>query len=395
MKRIAIVGSTGSIGQAALDVVNAHRDRLRVVAMAAGENAAAFVDQVGTFAPDRIALATATALEHALHEMRRRGIIPPPHAGSGPDALVAVATHPDADLVLFASSGTTALDAALAAIEAGKAIALANKEILVMAGALIMDAARRRGVAVLPVDSEHNAIHQCLCGRSSGELRRLILTASGGPFRERTASELERVTPHDALRHPTWRMGPKITIDSATLMNKGLEVIEARWLFEVAARQITVLVHPQSIVHSMVELVDGSVIAQLGVTDMRLPIQYAFSYPERWAAPVPSLDLAACGRLEFDTPDTARFPSLALAFRALDGDSGLPIVLNAANEIAVCAFLEQRISLPAIPAIIEQSMDAYEREAQRAVTNLQDVRGIDTWAREFAAGRAREVQSRI
>jgi 1-deoxy-D-xylulose-5-phosphate reductoisomerase len=394
MKRIAIVGSTGSIGQSALAVVDAHRDRLEVVAMAAGENAAAFVDQVAQVGPETIALATAAALEQALAEMRRRGMTPP-RAAAGPDALVAVATHPDADIVLFASSGTAALDAALAAIEAGKTIALANKEILVMAGALMMNAAQRTGVAVLPVDSEHNAIHQCLCGRAPGELRRLILTASGGPFRGRSNAELKTVVPEDALRHPTWRMGPKITVDSATLMNKGLEVIEARWLFNVGPAQISVLVHPQSIVHSMVELVDGSVIAQLGVADMRLPIQYAFSYPDRWSAPVPSLDLAACGRLEFEHPDTARFPCLELAFRALSGDSGLPIVLNAANEVAVAAFLEAGLPFTAISDVIGEAMDAYGREAQRSVTNLQDVRHIDHWARAFAADRAREVQSRI
>jgi 1-deoxy-D-xylulose-5-phosphate reductoisomerase len=257
----------------------------------------------------------------------------------GPESLVEVATHPDADVVLFASAGTAALDAVLAAIEAGKTIALANKEVLVMAGSVVMAAAKRRGVHVLPVDSEHNAIHQCLHGRSASEVKRLILTASGGPFRALPASALAAVSAEDALRHPTWRMGPKITIDSATLMNKGLEVIEARWLFDVDADRIDVLVHPQSIVHSMVEMIDGSVIAQLGVTDMRLPIQYAFSYPERWGGPLPSLDLARAGRLEFEHPDLERFPCLALAFRALRGAAGLPIVLNAANEVAVSAFL--------------------------------------------------------
>ncbi len=224
-------------------------------------------------------MSTPRALCDARAELRRRGAADSSRALSGPEGLIAVATHPDADVVLFASSGTAALDAVLAAIDAGKTIALANKEILVMAGAIVMEAARRQGVAVLPVDSEHNAIHQCLHGRSSAEVRRLILTASGGPFRDTPLHEIAKVTPEEALRHPTWTMGPKITIDSATLMNKGLEVIEARWLFDVSPDRIEVLVHPQSIVHSMVELVDGSIIAQLGVTDMRLPIQYAFSYP--------------------------------------------------------------------------------------------------------------------
>jgi 1-deoxy-D-xylulose-5-phosphate reductoisomerase len=283
----------------------------------------------------------------------------------------------------------------LAAIDAGKTIALANKEILVMAGAVVMDAARRRGVAVLPVDSEHNAIHQCLHGRNPRDVRRLILTASGGPFREATAADLERVSAADALRHPTWRMGPKITIDSATLMNKGLEVIEAHWLFDVAARQIDVVVHPQSIVHSMVELVDGSIIAQLGVTDMRLPIQYAFSFPERWGNPLPPLDLARAGRLEFEAPDTGRFPCLALAFRALEGPDGLPIVLNAANEVAVAAFLHDLLPFTSIPAVIRQSMDEYERQGAAPVANIADVRTIDAWARDFATRAARGVQSKL
>ena len=248
---------------------------------------------------------------------------------------------------------------------------------------------------MLPVDSEHNAIHQCLHGRSAQEVRRLILTASGGPFRGVPAARLQAVTPEDALRHPTWRMGPKITIDSATLMNKGLEVIEARWLFEMGPERIQVVVHPQSIVHSMVELVDGSVIAQLGVTDMRLPIQYAFSYPERWSAPLPPLDLTRCGRLDFEPPDTDRFPCLTLAFRALEGPVGLPIVLNAANEVAVARFLETRLPFTGIAGVIEQSMDEYERNGASPIHGLDDVRGVDRWAREFAGIAAGKVKSRI
>jgi 1-deoxy-D-xylulose-5-phosphate reductoisomerase len=373
MKGIAILGSTGSIGQSALAVVDAHADRLRVVALAAGNNAVRLAEQAEKYRPSRIALATET----------------------GPDGLIEVATHPDADVVLFASSGTAGLDAVLAAIEAGKTIALANKEILVMAGALVMSAARRKDVAVLPVDSEHNAIHQCLHGRSSKDVRRLILTASGGPFRGRSTVELERVSPEDALRHPTWQMGPKITIDSATLMNKGLEVIEARWLFDVGPDRIDVVVHPQSIVHSMVELVDGSIIAQLGVTDMRLPIQYAFSYPDRWAAPFAPLDLARAGRLEFEPPDTSMFPCLGLAFRALAGDAGLPIVLNAANEVAVAAFLLSRIGFTAIPDLIRRAMDAYEASGSRPVRGIDDVRALDRWARDLTGEMAGGVQSNV
>jgi 1-deoxy-D-xylulose-5-phosphate reductoisomerase len=372
MKGVAILGSTGSIGQSALAVVDAHPKALRVVGLAAGGNATRLAEQVERYRPSRAALANEV----------------------GPQGLIDIATHPDADVVLFASSGTAALDAVLAAIEAGKTIALANKEILVMAGSVVMAAAKARGVAVLPVDSEHNAIHQCLHGRSPSEVRRLILTASGGPFRGKQRAQLDAVTAADALNHPTWRMGQKITIDSATLMNKGLEVIEARWLFDVGADRIDVLVHPQSIVHSMVEFVDGSVIAQLGVTDMRLPIQYAFSYPERWAASLPPLDLARAGRLEFEQPDTASFPCLGLAFRALRGPEGLSIVLNAANEIAVAAFLEQRLPFTGIPAVIQRTMDAYESEPRTAhVAGLDDVRAIDRWARGFAARLTTGLQS--
>lgn len=394
MKGIAILGSTGSIGQSALAVADAHPDRVRVVALAAGENVTRLAAQVEHYRPVSVAMATCGALERVLSELRRRGAHVPAIAGAGPQALIDVATHPDVDVVLFASSGTAGLDAVLAAIEAGKTIALANKEVLVMAGAVVMHAARKRGVAVLPVDSEHNAIHQCLHGRSPAHVRRLILTASGGPFHRLTDTPLGDVTPEAALRHPTWKMGRKITIDSATLMNKGLEVIEARWLFDTPAARIRVLVHPQSIVHSMVELVDGSVIAQLGVTDMRLPIQYAFSYPDRWAAPLPPLDLARCGRLDFESPDTARFPCLALAFRALEGSAGLPIVLNAANEIAVAAFLDSRIGFTAIPRLIGDAMDAYDRSGSRPIETLADVRAVDRWARGFATRAAAGVQSK-
>jgi 1-deoxy-D-xylulose-5-phosphate reductoisomerase len=265
--------------------------------------------------------------------------------------------------------------------------------VLVMAGALVMKAARERGVAVLPVDSEHNAIHQCLHGRDLSEVRRLILTASGGPFRGR--ADFDRVTPGEALRHPTWRMGPKITIDSATLMNKGLEVIEARWLFDVRRDQIAVVVHPQSVVHSMVEFVDGSIIAQLGLTDMRLPIQYAFSYPERWTSPLPPLDLTRHSRLDFEPPDTSRFPCLDLAFRALGGDPGLPIVLNAANEVAVAAFLDESIPFASIAELIRRAMDRYEADGPQPVESLEDVRRIDAWARTYSGHETRKVQSNV
>jgi 1-deoxy-D-xylulose-5-phosphate reductoisomerase len=313
-------------------------------------------------------------------------------AGAGREGLVAVASHPDVDLVLCASSGTDGLEAVLAAIEHGKTVALANKEVLVMAGGIVTEAARRRGVPILPVDSEHNAIHQCVHGRGTAEVKRIVLTASGGPFRGRQPAELAGVTAADALKHPTWRMGRKITIDSATLMNKGLEVIEAHWLFGVAADQIDVVVHPQSVVHSMVELVDGSVIAQIGVTDMRLPIQYAFSYPDRWPAPLPSLDLTRVGRLDFDRPDTEAFPCLRLAYRALEDARSLPVVLNAANEVAVDAFLEGRLPFTGISAVIGQAMDAH-RPAR--VATLAEVRSVDSWARGYSLELARKVKSEV
>ncbi len=375
MKRIAILGSTGSIGRSALAVVDGHPDRLEVVGLAAGENADRLADQIARYRPRVVAMATAGALDR----IAALGADPGMLAGAGRDGLVAVASHPDVDVVLCASSGTDGLEAVLAAIEQGKTIALANKEVLVMAGGLVADAARRKGVAILPVDSEHNAVHQCLHGRPASELKRIVLTASGGPFRGWSAAELAAVSPEAALRHPTWKMGRKITIDSATLMNKGLEVIEAHWLFGVRADQIDVMIHPQSVVHSMVELIDGSLIAQLGVTDMRLPIQYAFSYPERWPAPLPPLDLARAGRLDFSEPDTEAFPCLRLAYRALKAGGSLPVVLNAANEVAVARFLDGRLAFTDIPAVIERAMDVH-RPAE--VATLEGVRRVDRLARE-------------
>jgi 1-deoxy-D-xylulose-5-phosphate reductoisomerase len=377
-KRIAILGSTGSIGTSALAVVDAHPERLEVVGLAAGGNAAAFASQLNRYNPRAIAMASG----HALDELRvgLNRALPACH-GTGSDGLVAVATHPDVDVVLCATAGTAALEAVLAAIDAGKTIGLANKEVLVMAGGLVMDAARRRGVAIIPVDSEHNAVHQCLHCRDAGELRRLILTASGGPFRGRSAASLGDVTVDDALKHPTWQMGPKITIDSATMMNKGLEVIEAHWLFGAPASQIAVLVHPQSIVHSLVELRDGSIIAQMGTTDMRLPIQYAFSYPDRWDAPVPFLDLTRVGPLEFHQPAWEDFPCLGLAYRALEAERSLPIVLNAANEIAVAAFLEGQLGFTDISRVITSAMDTH---VPSPAETLDDVRTIDRWARDYA-----------
>jgi 1-deoxy-D-xylulose-5-phosphate reductoisomerase len=389
VKRIAILGSTGSIGRSALAVVDAHPDRLTVVGLAAGENAGRLSEQLARYAPRVAALSSGAATDRlrSLTSSSKVRIAPP-----GSEGLVEVASHPDVDIVLCATSGTGGLEAVLAAIDHGKTVALANKEVLVMAGGIVTEAARRRGVDILPVDSEHNAIHQCLHGRAAGELKRLVLTASGGPFRGKSAEELTTVSAEEALRHPTWQMGRKITIDSATLMNKGLEVIEAHWLFDVSASRIDVVIHPQSVVHSMVELVDGSVIAQLGATDMRLPIQYAFSYPERWPAPLPSLDLRSTGRLEFFEPDIAAFPCLRLAYEALRAERSLPVVLNAANEVAVALFLEGRLGFARIPEIIERAMTAH-RPAR--VETLDEVRHVDRWAREFSLDAARGVQSNV
>ncbi len=388
--RIAILGSTGSIGQSALSVVDTHADRVQVVALAAGNNVERLAEQVARYRPSLVSVASAEGLAALKHRLpigdHPRDLL------CGAEGLLAAATHPDVDLVLCASSGAAGLEAALAAIDHRKTVALANKEVLVMAGALMVEAASRHGVALLPVDSEHNAIHQCLHRRSASEVRRLVLTASGGPFRQWDTEALANVTPADALRHPTWQMGRKITIDSATLMNKGLEVIEARWLFDVPADRIDVVVHPQSIVHSMVELTDGSVIAQLGVTDMRLPIQYAFSYPDRWTAPVPHLDLTRMGTLEFGPPDTDRFPCLRLAYAALEHGGAWPVVLNAANEVAVEAFLDERLRFVDIPVVIERALEAAGRETSVPAT-LTDVRATDEWARRFSAETMRTLTS--
>ena len=386
MKRLAILGSTGSIGRSALAVVDAHPTRLAVVALAAGDNDARLAEQVQRYQPEIVAMATGDGIDRLRAAC---GHAWPGKMAAGADALISVATHPSVDIVICASAGTAGLEAVLAGIDAGKTIALANKEVLVMAGELVTARAQRAGVPILPIDSEHNAVHQCLHGRDRREVRRVILTASGGPFRDCTPAALERVSPDEALRHPTWQMGRKITIDSATLMNKGLEVIEAHWLFGVSADQIDVVIHPQSIVHSLVELTDGSVIAQLGVTDMRLPIQYACSYPERWDGPLPSLDLTEARRLEFLPPDHGRFPCLGLAYRALRAGGTLPVVLNAANEVAVDAFLDGKLGFTSISRVIERSMNAHTVER---VSTLEDVRRVDAWARDKARAMAAELE---
>ncbi len=380
---IAILGSTGSIGCNALSVVESFADgRFRVVALAAGRNVERLAAQIERHAPELVAVEDEAAADSLKVELGRRGL-KVPRLLTGEAGLVEVATHEAARTVVSATVGAVGFVPTLRALEAGKRVALANKETLVIAGELMTRAAAKSGAELLPVDSEHNALHQCLRGERREEVRRLILTASGGPFREKTSSAMAGATVEEAMRHPTWRMGAKITIDCATLMNKGLEVIEAHWLFGFGADEIDIVVHPESVVHSMIELVDGSVIAQMGVTDMRHAIQYALTYPERHAcATLSPLDLTKLSALHFEEPDTERFPCVKLAYRALREGGTLPAALNAANEEAVKAFLAGSLRLTDIPTIIERVMDAHET---RPASSLEIVRAVDLHAREQAA----------
>jgi 1-deoxy-D-xylulose-5-phosphate reductoisomerase len=389
VKGISILGSTGSIGRNVLRVVDAFPERFRVVGLAGGGNAELLAQQVARHRPRVVSVATKAALDSLARLVDLAGI----EAGFGEAGMVAIATHPLAETVVASLVGAVGLVPAYRALEAGKDLALANKETLVMAGELMVSRAAAGGHRILPIDSEHCALHQCLAGRQTADVRRLVLTASGGPFRARPASELDSVTPDEALSHPTWSMGRKITIDSATLMNKGLEVIEARWLFGVREDRIDVVIHPQSVVHSMVEFRDGTVLAQLGVTDMRLPIQYALSYPEVWEAAIPRLDFTRGLVLEFEAPDPRRFPCLGLAYRALSGGGTLPAVLNAANEEAVASFLNRRLRFGSIPEIVADAMEAH---APAFVTCIEDVLDADSWAREQArAAIERRAASRV
>ncbi len=351
MKTISILGSTGSIGCNTLKVVK-HLQDFRVIGLAAGTNMELFAEQIAQFRPEIVSCRDEQCGEELRSNLKKIGI-PEPKIEFGEAGLVSVATEPKVRTVVSAAVGAVGFVPTLRAIEAGKRIALANKETLVMAGELMTAAAERHGAELLPVDSEHNALHQCLRGETKKEVKRLILTASGGPFRTRSKQEIENASIEEALNHPNWKMGDKITIDSATLMNKGFEIIEAKWLFGFEPDQISVIVHPQSIVHSMVEMVDGSIIAQLGVTDMRHAIQYALTYPERIEGCMDSLDLAKLSSLEFEEPDLERFPCLGLAFRSLELGGTAPAALNAANEISVAAFLDGRIKLSDIAKINE------------------------------------------
>ena len=359
-RRVVILGATGSIGESARKVARDIPERMEIVGMSAHTNAGKLEAAARDFPGAKLCLS----------------------GKENEQALIDLATLPEADMVLIAIVGIGGLRPALAAIEAGKDLAVASKEILVVAGEAVMRAARQRGVRVLPVDSEHNAIFQCLEGRDAQDVKRLILTASGGPFRTMPREQLASVTPAQALRHPTWEMGSKITIDSATLFNKGLEMIEARWLFDVEMKRVDVIVHPQSIIHSMVEFVDGSLLAQLSVTDMCFPIQYAVTWPERVPNSLPPLDLAKLSTLEFELPRRSDFPALDLARRAGENGGTLPAVLNAANEVAVAAFLEGRCSFPTIWGIVERVMSEHEIIAQ---PSLAAIFAADSWARRRAA----------
>jgi 1-deoxy-D-xylulose-5-phosphate reductoisomerase len=377
MKKIAILGSTGSIGTSTLAVAEQFPDRFKVVAIAGGNNSKLLESQIRKFKPSLAAIADAKAAE----SLRKKCNDMPVRIVSGVEGMIEVATAEDADITVSAIVGTAGLVPTIAAIQAGKDIALANKEVLVTAGELVMAECRRWNVRLFPVDSEHSAIFQCLHSGQRGDVKRLILTASGGPFRNHSKDDLAKVGLAEALKHPNWSMGRKITIDSATLMNKGLEVIEAHWLFGMAPEQIKVLVHPQSIVHSLVEYRDGSVVAQLGMPDMRGPIAYALSYPERLPDVSPGLDLASIATLTFQEPDRDLFPCLGYAYDALKAGGSMPAVLSAANEVAVRYFLEEKIGFLDVPRILKFVMEAHTPVTFKAV---DEVLKADLWARREA-----------
>lgn len=382
MKQISILGSTGSIGRNTLRVVEALNGDFKVAALGAGTNVKLLAKQIVQFRPRIVAVADEECAEQLEQELHQHDVTNKPRIGIGVEGLCEVAVCDEAEIVIGAVVGALGLLPTYRALEAGRRVALANKETLVVAGELMTRAAEKSGAELLPVDSEHNALHQCLRGEQHKEVKRLILTASGGPFRTADKETIDNATPAAALKHPTWRMGDKITIDSATMMNKGLEVIEARWLFNRSADEVDIVVHPQSVVHSLIELVDGSIIAQMGVTDMRHAIQYALTYPARQASELPPLNLAACGKLEFYEPDPDRFPCIALAYQALRAGGTMPAVLNAANEVAVAAFLNERIRFGQIPQLIRAACEAHTLQP---VTDLETVFAADTWAREWVS----------
>ncbi|NGQ94044.1 1-deoxy-D-xylulose-5-phosphate reductoisomerase [Brevibacillus sp. SYP-B805] len=378
MKKIALLGSTGSIGKSTLEVVAQHPDAFQVVAMAAGTNVGLLAEQVKQYRPELVSVGTAEA---AAELQDLLGAEQKPQIVYGEEGLLAVATHANASFVMTAIVGSVGVAPTLAAIEAGKTIGLANKETLVSAGHLVMKAAKEKGVAIIPVDSEHSAIFQCLQGERREDVARIILTASGGSFRHLRREELTGVTVADALKHPNWSMGAKITIDSATMMNKGFEVIEAHWLFDLPYEQIECVLHYESIIHSMVEYKDRAVLAQLGTPDMKVPIQYALSYPHRMPLATPPLDLIKCGALHFARMDFERYPLLRLAYACGKQGGTLPAVLNAANEVAVARFLRGEIGFLDIERIVERVCDTH---AVIADPSLEAIQAADAWARQEA-----------
>jgi 1-deoxy-D-xylulose-5-phosphate reductoisomerase len=388
VKKLAILGSTGSIGRQCLAVVEALPDRFGVVALAAGANLEELVRQIAKHKPEVVSVGDASKVDELATVLRGAGVSPLPAIHHGREGMLAVGTHLKADIVVSAAVGVVGLEATYEAVKLGKTVALSNKEALVAAGELVMAAAKKAGRELLPVDSEHNAVHQCLRGGTHGEVRRLMLTASGGPFRKTPLAALATVTPEQALAHPNWRMGNRITIDSATMMNKGFEIIEARWLFGVRPDQIDVVVHPQSTIHSMVEFVDGSVLAQLGRTDMRMPIQYALTYPERVASNELALDWTRVKRLDFEKASTRRFPCLRLAREAMHQGGAFPCALNAADEIAVAAFLERQLPFMGIPEVIERVLG---RTPRVRFEKMDDVLTADAEARRMAREEVRKL----
>ena len=381
LKHLSILGSTGSIGRQSLSVVEAFSERFKVVALAAGSNLEELAGQIERHKPEVVSVGDAQKADQLVALLRSKGISSVPSIHHGAEGMLAVGTHGQADIVISAAVGVVGLAATYEAVKLGKTVALSNKEVLVAAGELVMAAAKIAGQELLPVDSEHNAVHQCLRGGTHGEVRRLVLTASGGPFRNTPLKLLENVNPEQALAHPNWKMGNRITIDSATMMNKGFEVIEARWLFGVRPDQIDVVIHPQSTIHSMVEFVDGSILAQLGPTDMRMPIQYALTYPERAASNQIALDWSKLKRLDFAKVSTRRFPCLRLAREAMKKGGALPCALNAADEIAVAAFLERKFPFLGISEVVERVLG---RMPRTRFEKLDDVLAADREARRLA-----------
>ena len=383
MKSLTLLGSTGSIGANTLDVVRHNPGLYRIHALAAGHNVAAILKQIIEFHPDVAILATAQGIDRLAAGLSESGLPRPrwPELRYGPVALVEAATAPSVDMVISAIVGVAGLEATYQALRLGKRVGLANKEVLVSAGRLVMDAVKESGAELLPIDSEHNGVHQCLRAGNRDQVSKLILTASGGPFRNTPKHALASVTPAQALNHPTWRMGNRITIDSATLMNKGFEVIEACWLFAFAPSQVEVVIHPQSTVHAMIEYSDGSVLAQISATDMRMPIQYALTWPERCHAPVPKIDWSQARHWDFAPPDFDRFPLLKVAYHCQEAGGSATCILNAADEIAVEAFLNGEIPFPGIAAVVEETLS---RMANRQPRSVGDILDIDKESRSMA-----------